>query len=223
MKLVIANKAYSSWSLRPWILMTVLGIPFEEDLIPLDTPEFRPRVDAYGAGSTVPILVDGDVTVWESVAIMDYLADRFPQKPVWPADIKARAFARTISAEMHAGFRPLRAACPMNLRKRYATRDRGAEVAANVARIEHLWRQARSRFGSGGPFLFGAFSAADAMYAPVVTRFQTYSIPVAEDTRRYMDAVMDLPAFRAWQQAGLNETWIVEHDEVDEPAIGPFR
>ncbi len=104
-----------------------------------------------------------------------------------------------------------------------AERDRGAEVAANVARIEHLWRQARSRFGAGGPFLFGAFCAADAMYAPVVTRFQTYSIHVAEDSRRYMDAVMDLPAFQAWQKAGLNESWIVEHDEVDEPAIGPFR
>jgi glutathione S-transferase len=222
MKLVIANKAYSSWSLRPWLLMSVLGIPFEEDVIPLDTPEFRPRLDAYKAGSTVPVLVDGDVTVWESIAIMDYLADRFPEKPVWPADIKARAFARTISAEMHAGFRALRGACPMNLRKRYAARDRGANVAANVARIEHLWAEARSRFAAGGPFLFGGFGAADAMYAPVVTRFQTYSIPVSPGTRRYMDAVLDLPAFRAWQAAGMAEAWIVAHDEVDEPATGPF-
>jgi glutathione S-transferase len=222
MKLVIANKAYSSWSLRPWLLMSVLGIPFEEDVIPLDTPEFRPRLDAYKAGSTVPVLVDGDVTVWESIAIMDYLADRFPDKPVWPADIKARAFARTISAEMHAGFRALRGACPMNLRKRYAARDRGADVAANVARIEHLWAEARSRFGAAGPFLFGAFGAADAMYAPVVTRLQTYSIPVSAGTRRYMDAVLDQPAFRAWQAAGMAEAWIVAHDEVDEPMTGPF-
>ncbi|PSC05120.1 glutathione S-transferase [Alsobacter soli] len=225
MKLVIANKAYSSWSLRPWILMRALGIPFDEDLIPLDTPEFRPRVDAYGAGRTVPILVDGDVTVWESLAIMDYLADRFPQKAVWPADIKARAFARTIAAEMHAGFRPLRSACPMNLRKRYAAKDRGQDVASDVARILHLWRQARERFGAdaGGPFLFGAFTAADAMYAPVVARFQSYSIPVDPDIRAYMDAVLDHPAFSEWQDAGMKEAWIVEHDEVDEPQVGPFR
>ena len=225
MKLVIANKAYSSWSLRPWILMRALGIPFEEDLIPLDTPEFRPRVDAYGAGRTVPILVDGDVTVWESLAIMDYLADRCPDKAVWPADIKARAFARTIAAEMHAGFRGLRSACPMNLRKRYAAKDRGEDVAKDVERVSHLWRQARERFGAkaGGPFLFGAFTAADAMFAPVVTRLQSYSIPVDADVRAYMDAVLDHPAFVEWQADGMREAWIVAHDEVDEPQVGPFR
>jgi glutathione S-transferase len=225
MKLVIANKAYSSWSLRPWILMKVLGIPFEEDLIPLDTPEFRPRVAAYKAGSTVPILIDGDVTVWESLAIMDYLGDCFPEKAVWPDERRARAFARTISAEMHAGFRGLRAACPMNLRKRYAAIDRGELVAKDVARATHLWRTARETFGekAGGPFLFGAFGAADAMFAPMVTRFQTYSIPVDAPIRAYMDAVLDLPAFREWQQAGMRESWVVAHDEVDEPPIGPFR
>lgn len=225
MKLVIANKAYSSWSLRPWILMTVKGIPFEEDLIPLDTPEFRPRVSAYGAGSTVPILVDGDVTVWESLAIMDYLGEAFPDRGIWPQERRARAFARTISAEMHAGFRGLRAACPMNLRKRFAARDRGDLVAKDVARVSHLWQTARADFGAkaAGPFLFGDFTAADAMFAPVVTRFQTYSISVDPALRAYMDAVMDLPAFRAWQEASLQESWIVAHDEVDEPAIGPFR
>lgn len=225
MKLVIVNKAYSSWSLRPWLLMSVKGIPFEEDLIPLDTPEFRPRVSAYGAGGTVPILVDGDVTVWESLAIMDYLGDAFPEKGIWPSERRARAFARTISAEMHAGFRGLRAACPMNLRKRYASRDRGDLVAKDVARVAQLWSTARASFGAqaGGPFLFGDFTAADAMFAPVVTRFQTYSIPAEPALRAYMDAVLDLPAFRAWQEAGMRETWIVAHDEVDEPPIGPFR
>jgi glutathione S-transferase len=225
MKLVIANKAYSSWSLRPWILMTVKHIPFEEDIIPLDTPEFRPRVSAYQAGSTVPILVDGDVTVWESLAIMDYLDDCFPGRGIWPDERRAKAFARTISAEMHAGFRGLRAACPMNVRKRFAARDRGDLVAKDVARVTDLWRRARGGFGShaGGPFLFGDFSAADAMFAPVVTRLQTYSIPVDAQTRAYMDAVLDLPAFRAWQEAGMRETWVVAHDEVDEPAIGLFR
>jgi glutathione S-transferase len=225
MKLVIANKAYSSWSLRPWMLLTVFGIPFEEDIIPLDTPEFRSRVAAYKAGSTVPILIDGDVTVWESLAIMDYVADRFPDKTIWPRDIKARAFARTISAEMHAGFRGLRAACPMNVRKRYATRDRGDLVSKDVARVKHLWTQARERFGAkaGGPFLFGDFTAADAMFAPVVTRLQTYGIPVEAPIRAYMDAVLDHPAFLAWHEAAMKESWVVAHDEADEPAIGPFR
>lgn len=225
MKLAIGNKAYSSWSLRPWILMKALGLPFEEDLIPLDTPEFRPRVNAYHAGSTVPILVDGDITVWESLAIMDYLAERFPDKAVWPKDLKARTFARVISNEMHAGFRGLRGACPMNIRKRYATLDRGELVAKDVARITHLWTKALTEFGkpSGlGPFLFGSFTAADAMFAPVVTRLHTYSIPVDAHVRAYMDAVLASPAFAEWHKAALAEPWTVAHDEVDEPSIGPF-
>ena len=125
LKLVIGTKAYSSWSLRPWILLREHGIAFEEDYVPLDTPEFRPRVSAYGAGSTVPILVDGDTVVWESAAIMDYVADLFPERRIWPEDLPARALARAMAAEMHAGFRPLRAACPMNLRRRFAHKDRG--------------------------------------------------------------------------------------------------
>ena len=225
MKLAIGNKAYSSWSLRPWILMKALGIAFEEDLIPLDTPEFRPRVNAYNAGSTVPILVDGDITVWESIAIMDYVAERFPDKAVWPKDLKARTFARVISNEMHAGFRGLRGACPMNIRKRYASMDRGELVAKDVARITQLWTKALTEFGqpSGhGPFLFGAFTAADAMFAPVVTRLHTYSIKVDPLIRAYMDAVLASPDFVAWHKDALAEEWIVAHDEVDEPSIGPF-
>ncbi len=225
MKLAIGNKAYSSWSLRPWILMKALGIAFEEDLIPLDTPEFRPRVNAYHAGSTVPILVDRDITVWESIAIMDYLAERFPDKAVWPKDLKARTFARVISNEMHAGFRGLRGACPMNVRKRYASMDRGELVAKDVARITHLWTTALTEFGkpSGqGPFLFSAFTAADAMFAPVVTRLHTYSIKVDPVIRAYMDAVLASSAFMAWHTDAMAEQWIVAHDEVDEPSIGPF-
>ena len=208
MKLAIGNKAYSSWSLRPWILMKALGIAFEEDLIPLDTPEFRPRVNAYHAGSTVPILVDRDITVWESIAIMDYLAERFPDKAVWPKDLKARTFARVISNEMHAGFRGLRGACPMNIRKRYAAMDRGELVAKDVARITHLWTTALTEFGnpSGqGPFLFSAFTAADAMFAPVVTRLHTYSIKVDPVIRAYMDAVLASSAFMAWHTDAMAE------------------
>lgn len=226
MKLAIGTKAYSSWSLRPWILLKAHHIAFEEDLIPLDTPEFRPRVNAYNAGSTVPILVDGDVTVWESLAIMEYVADRFPEKAIWPKDIKARAFARVIANEMHAGFRGLRAACPMNLRKRYAEMDRGELVAKDVARSTTILKQAIERFGKpsgAGPFLFGAFTAADAMYAPLVSRFQTYSIKVDPVIRAYMDAIFDHPAFVEWHKAAMENTQIVPHDEVDEPAIGAFR
>lgn len=226
MKLAIGTKAYSSWSLRPWILLKAHHIAFEEDLIPLDTPEFRPRVNAYNAGSTVPILVDGDVTVWESLAIMEYVADRFPEKAIWPKDIKARAFARVIANEMHAGFRGLRAACPMNLRKRYAEMDRGELVAKDVARSTTILKQALERFGKpsgAGPFLFGAFTAADAMYAPLVSRFQTYSIKVDPVIRAYMDAIFDHPAFVEWHKAAMENTQIVPHDEVDEPAIGAFR
>lgn len=226
MKLAIGTKAYSSWSLRPWILLKAHNIAFEEDLIPLDTPEFRPRVNAYHAGSTVPILVDDDVTVWESLAIMEYIADRFPEKAIWPKDIKARAFARVIANEMHAGFRGLRGACPMNLRKRYAEMDRGDLVAKDVARSTAILKQAIERFGkpSGqGPFLFGAFTAADAMYAPLVSRFQTYSIKVDPMIRAYMDAIFDHPAFVEWHKSAMENTQIVPHDEVDETPIGAFR
>jgi glutathione S-transferase len=226
MKLAIGTKAYSSWSLRPWILLKAHNIAFEEDLIPLDMPGFRPRVNAYHAGSTVPILVDGDVTVWESLAIMEYIADRFPEKAIWPKDIKARAFARVIANEMHAGFRGLRGACPMNLRKRYAEMDRGELVAKDVARSTNILKQAIERFGkpSGqGPFLFGAFTAADAMYAPLVSRFQTYSIKVDPVIRAYMDAIFDHPAFVEWHKASMENTQIVPHDEVDETPIGAFR
>ena len=225
MKLVIANKAYSSWSLRPWILMKMLGIPFTEDVIPLDTPEFRPRVDAYHAGSTVPNLVDGDVTVWESLAIMDYLAERFPDKAVLPQDRKARAFARTIASEMHAGFRGLRQACPMNVRKIHPAKDRGEAVAKDVARITHLWNKALATYGkpSGqGPFLFGAFTAADAMFAPVVTRLVTFSITVDAASKAYCDAVLGSAAFRQWHTEAMAETWVVAYDEADEPMLGAF-
>lgn len=220
--LAIGNKAYSSWSLRPWILLSECGIPFSEDFIPLDTPEFKTRVAAYGAGKTVPILKHGDIVVWESLAIIDYVAELFPDRGIWPNDPAARAFARAISAEMHAGFGALRRACPMNIRKAYARKDRGADVQADVARIEHLWGEARRRFGADGRFLFGAFSAADAMYAPVVTRLQTYSFAVNETTRAYMDAVLNTSSFQIWHQAAMAEPFTLEHDEIDEAAVGPF-
>ena len=227
--LVIGNKCHSSWSLRPWILMRQFGIPFEEVLIPfadpIDTPEWKDKVRRYTPAGKVPALVDDGVAVWESLAIMEYLAETNPDLAIWPRDRAARAMARSIASEMHAGFQAIRGACPMNLGKRFAQKDRGPGVAKDAARVQEIWRTARERFGQagGGPFLFGAFSAADAMYAPMVTRFDTYAIPVDAGTRAYMDAVMGTAAFQDWRKAALAETWIVPEDEVDEEPVENFR
>jgi glutathione S-transferase len=220
--LVIANKLYSSWSLRPWLLLTHLGIAFDEIVIPLDQPQTKAEMLKHSPAGKVPILIDGDVTVWETVAIMEYAADAFKAQ-VWPSDRKARAMARSVSAEMHAGFGALRSACPMNLGKKFARRDRGEAVARDVARFEEVLRQARGRFGDGGPFLFGAFSAADAMFAPLATRLDTYSFDLDPATRAYVDTILSLPAFKKWRTAALKESWIVADDEVDEEPIEIFR
>ena len=213
--LVIGNKNYSSWSLRPWIALAEAGIPFDEILIRLDTPDTVREITAHSGAGRVPVLKHGAVTIWESLAILEYLAEAFPDKALWPADRAARALARSVSNEMHAGFGALRNACPMNLRRPRKPVPLSAEVKANVARIEALWRQCRAAHGGGGPFLFGRFGNADAMYAPVVTRFDTFAIPVAADTRAYMDAVMATAGFQRWKQAALQEPWIIAADEVD--------
>ena len=216
MRLVIANKTYSSWSLRPWLVMTHFGLPFEETLIRLDEPTTADEIRAFSPSGRLPCLIDGDIAIWETLAIIEYLLETFPDLAIWPRDRAARAHARAISNEMHAGFSGLRSACPMNLRKTFAYRDRGAAAIADVARIEALWRNARSTYGSSGPFLFGDFSAADAMYAPVVHRLTGYNWPMSEDTRAYVNAVNDLPAMRNWKEAAALEPWIVPSDEVDE-------
>ena len=225
MKLLIGNKCYSSWSLRAWLLMRATGIAFTEQLVLLDEPGFKEAIFAAapGSGGTVPTLVDGDIAVWETLAICEYLHDTQPQAGIWPRDKAARAHARAIASEMHAGFTALRGACPMNLGKRFAARDRGPGVARDVERLTGLWRQARERFGAGGPFLYGAFSAADAMFAPVVTRLDSYGIAVDPASRDYMQAVLALPAYREWLAAALVEPWIVAQDEVDEPALVDLR
>jgi len=217
--LVIGNKNYSSWSLRPWIAMKVAGIPFEEIVIPLYEPGSREETLKYSPAGKVPILLDGDERVWESLAILEHLADRFPDAGLWPKDRRARSHARVVATEMHAGFQPLRRDCTMNLWLPVKPRPQSEEVLANMRRIEELWRDCRARFGAGGPFLFGGFGAADAMYAPVVSRFHTYGLPVAADTRAYMDAVMALPAWREWYDAAMKETWIMKHNEPDWPLV----
>ena len=211
MHLYIANQLYSSWSLRPWLLMTALDIPFEQTVIAMGFPDTRRQMLDVSPTGKMPCLHDGDVRVWESLAIIDYLADNFPDKRVWPAEKAARAHARAASAEMHAGFTALRSACPMNLGKRFRPRDMGLDVAADVTRVEGLWAEAREKFGSGGDFLYGDFCAADAMYAPVVTRLDTYQIPVMPQARVYMDAVLNHPAFVKWREAGLAEPWTLPH------------
>jgi glutathione S-transferase len=213
--LIIGNKNYSSWSLRPWLAMTAAGIPFRETVIPLDTPETAKLIAEHSPSGRVPVLRDGGLTVWESLAIIEYVAERFPDAAIWPEERQSRAVARSVSHQMHAGFSALRNACPMNLRRKPKAIPLKQDVLADVTAIETLWRDCRKSFGGAGPYLFGAFSAADAMYAPVVTRFRTYEISVAADTKAYMDQIYAHPAFRAWFDAGVRESWIVPSDEVD--------
>lgn len=210
MHLIIANKLYSSWSMRPWLVMRAVGLEFKETVIPLRQPDTAERIRAYSPSGKVPVLIDGDVKVWESLAIISYLADKFPQKPVWPEGMVARAYAKSIAMEMHGGFQALRQACPMNLGKRFAAPPITEDLRANVARVEEIWRATRARFGAGGPYLFGGrFTAADAMFAPVATRLDSYSIPVAADTRAYIDAVYANPHFAEWRAAAFREPWTV--------------
>lgn len=211
LRLVIVNKAYSSWSLRPWLVLTHFAIPFEETVIPMGRPETRSDIQKYSPTGKCPALIDGDVTVWESLAILEYLAESFPHLAIWPRDRRARALARTLSSEMHAGFHALRDHCPTQFLRPVRRIAINAEVEADVARIEAAWADARARFGAGGPFLFGAFSAADAMFAPVVNRFHTYDIRVAAETRAYMEAIMALPAWKAWIAGGEGEPWRLDH------------
>jgi glutathione S-transferase len=219
LKLIIGNKNYSSWSMRPWIAMKVAGIPFDETVIQLYVEDTAEKIKAHSAAGKVPILIDGEVRVWESLAILEYLADKFPAAGFWPADPAARAHARAISTEMHAGFVPLRSECAMNMARPAEKRQVSADAMANIARIATIWTEARARFGADGPFLFGKFSAADAMYAPIVSRFETYAVDVAAPVKAYMQAVFALPAWQEWRRAALKETWVIQRVEYDWPTV----
>ncbi len=219
LSLIIGNKNYSSWSLRPWIAMTVAGIPFEEVLVPFETAEFKQSVGAASATGRVPVLIDGELRIWESLAILEYLAETFPEAGLWPKEAAARAHARVVANEMHADFQPLRGHLPMNVRRPVIERALTPAVVDDVKHIEAMWADCRARFGRGGPFLFGAFCAADAMYAPVVSRFHTYDVAVGDTARTYMKAVMDLPAWRQWTAAAIRETWVCAVEEVDWPTV----
>ena len=214
LKLVLANKAYSSWSLRPWILLAHFKIPFEEMVIPLDLPETRANILKYAPSAKCPSLHDGKVAVWESLAIIEYIAETFPDRAIWPRGKAARAHARSLASEMHAGFTALRQACPTNFLRKPKAIALSDEARADVARIEAAWAHARETFGGTGPFLFGRFSAADAMFAPVVNRFHAYDIPAAKTTRAYMAAMMALPAWKAWIAGAEAEPWRIERYEA---------
>ncbi len=213
--LVIANKAYSSWSLRAWLLLAHFGVAFEEKVIPLRQPDTRKKILKYSPTGKLPALIDGDAKVFESLAIVEYIAEKYPKKAIWPKDKAARAHARSIAAEMHAGFAALRAHCPTSFIRAVKKRALTPEVEADVARIEALWASTRRKFGKGGPFLFGEFCAADAMFAPVANRFHVYDAPISRASRAYIDALMDLPAYQAWLKDGAAEKWrIAAYDDI---------
>lgn len=207
--LIIGNKNYSSWSLRPWLAMKQMGLEFDEIRIPLYLPSSKPDLLRYSPAGKVPTLLDGDLTVWDTAAILGHLAECFPEKPWWPEDKAARAMARSASAEMHSSFVPLRTHMPMSCKadKRVsglaATEQRALD--ADIARVKQIWRSARQQFGEGGDCLFGQFSIADAMYAPVIWRFKGYNVELDGLEQAYVDAMLALPAMQDWAKAGLAE------------------
>ncbi|UOM34120.1 glutathione S-transferase family protein [Acuticoccus sp. I52.16.1] len=210
--IVIGNKNYSSWSMRPWLVLDHFGLAYEEVMVPLDMPETRPTILEHSPAGKVPVLLDGGFAVWDSMAIIEYLAERHPDLPIWPAELQARSRARSLAMEMHAGFAGLRTSCPMNLKvvKRFKHRG-GSATARDVARFEAMVRDRLAR--SGGPFLFGEWTAVDAMYAPVAARLTGYSWPMEGPTRAYVEAVQGEASYRKWRAAGLEETWV--HPRVD--------
>jgi glutathione S-transferase len=212
--LIIANKAYSSWSLRPWILMRHFKIAFDEIVVPLAQDNTRAELLRYSPSGKCPSLSDGDITVWDSLAIIEYLAEMYPEKPLWPKARAARARARSLAAEMHSGFMGLRGLLPMNMRRAVKKVALTPEASADVARLEQAFQQTRETFGRAGPFLFGDFSAADAMFAPVVNRLHIYDVAVTPATRAYMDAIMALPTWQEWHAQAQTEPWKITKYEV---------
>ncbi|TPW30742.1 glutathione S-transferase family protein [Pararhizobium mangrovi] len=213
MTLYIANKTYSSWSFRPWIAMTVKELPFEEVLVPFDDDGGNPKFREFSPTGKVPVLDHSGATVWESLAILEHLADYFPEMRFWPEDLESRSLARCVSAEMAAGFATLRANCPMNMRREPSAVTMSDALKADVARVETIWKTLLER--SGGPFLFGPlFGVADAMYAPVVNRFEVYRLSEDETARGYMETIKALPAWKAWEEAAREEPWTVAADEA---------
>lgn len=213
--LVIGNKNYSSWSLRPWLVMKHLELPFSEELIPLYEEDSAERLSHYSPSGLVPVLRHGDVLLWESLAICDYLAELYPKAELWPWDAEARAVAKSVAFEMHGGFSALRSKMPMNIRGTKHGKGRSPEVEKNIARITQIWEDARTEFGRGGDFLFGKFGIADAMFAPVATRFRTYGVELTGASADYAQALLTHPAMLEWEGAARAEPWIIAASEVE--------
>lgn len=215
--LIIGNKNYSSWSLRPYMALAMAGIPFEEKMIRFGEPRFTREVRKISKAGQVPILLHNGLMINDTIAIIEYAAETWATKAIWPKNKSARARARSVSAEMHAGFRSLRSACPMNLRRDFKLPPGGITdaVAKDVARLEQIWADCREEFGIGGPFLFGKFCAADAMFTPVASRVETFAIPVKKEIQAYVQSLLTTPAFLQWKKDSKVEKWIVPVDEVD--------
>lgn len=213
MKLIFANKNYSSWSLRPWLVLKHFGIAFDEEMALLNGEGWQENIRKKSPTGKVPVLVDGDVVVPETIAIIEYLNDKYPAKGIWPSNRVERALARAAAAEMHGGFTALRNAAPMNLKASHPGKVDLDEVAGDLKRIDRLWGELITR--SGGPYLFGQFTAADAMFAPVATRIRTYELPVSDLSMEYVEAIYALPAFQEWLAEAVKEPWVVEQDEID--------
>jgi glutathione S-transferase len=215
--LALGNKLYSSWSMRPYVLLKALGIAFTETVIPMYREDTKARMLEFAPTGMVPSLRHDGVTVWESLAIMEYVAETYPEAGVWPKDKAMRAHARSAASEMHAGFQALRSNCPVNLSRKFAVKTYPDAVHANIARIEALWAECLAL--SGGPFLYGAYSAVDAMYTPVVTRLEHYQLPVKPETRAYMDTILNHHAFQSWKAEALAEPWYLSHYEEGHVAV----
>ena len=214
LKLVIANKNYSSWSMRPWVLLTQAGIAFEEIQLKFSDEGGVPGIEPYSPTRQVPVLIVDGEPVWDSLAICETVAELFPQKTLWPADARARQIARSICAEMHAGFRSLRDAMPMNIRASLPGKGMSPAVQQDIDRIAAIWESCRARYAQGGELLFGQFTVADAYYAPIATRFLTYAVTLPGAAQRYADALLALPSVRDWMAQGRREPEYVRVDEL---------
>lgn len=213
MKLLIGNRNYSTWSLRPFLVLQHFEIPFEDEVLQLSGPGWRENLAARSPTAKVPVLIDGDLVIPETIAIIEYLAESFPDRRIWPEDRKDRALARAAAAEMHGGFSALRSHAPMNLRASHPGKVDLDAVRMDLHRVETLWGGLLEK--SGGPYLFGAFSATDAMFAPLATRLRTYELPVSDIAATYVEAIYALPAFQDWRNMALQEPWVVDDDEID--------
>jgi len=214
--IIIGNKAYSSWSLRGWLAVKQSGLPYKELVVSIYDdawPERRAQLDLAVSNGKIPTLWDGEIAVWDSLAIVDYLNDVTGNSRFWPEDRIARGFARSIAAEMHSSYVPLRKACPMNVRKVFPAQTPSAAVQENLTRIFALWTEARTRFGADGPFLFGEFGAADIMFAPVIFRIHGYSLPVEGIARAYVEAMLGHPWMVEWVEGALAESWVLDQYE----------